>query len=81
MSAKRASCAIKKFMKRFEKIVGFVQAQGFTVLGLDFSPIKGPEGNIEYLIYIEKSEMRREFERSNVQKVVTDSHDSLNGGE
>lgn len=64
-----------------EKIVGFVQAQGFTVLGLDFSPIKGPEGNIEYLIYIEKSEMMREFERSNVQKVVKDSHDCLNGGE
>ena len=64
-----------------EKIVGFVQAQGFSVLGLDFSPIKGPEGNIEYLIYIEKSEMRREFERSNVQKVVKDSHDCLNGGE
>ena len=28
---------------------------GFTVLGLDYSPVKGPEGNIEYLIYIEKS--------------------------
>lgn len=29
-------------------------SDGFKILGLDFSPIKGPEGNIEYLIYLEK---------------------------
>ncbi|MDO5124082.1 MAG: TlyA family RNA methyltransferase [Eubacteriales bacterium] len=29
---------------------------GFDVLGLDFSPVKGPEGNIEYLIHLRKSE-------------------------
>lgn len=28
--------------------------EGFKILDLDFSPIKGPEGNIEYLIYLEK---------------------------
>lgn len=28
--------------------------EGFRILDLDFSPIKGPEGNIEYLIYLEK---------------------------
>ncbi len=27
---------------------------GFTIKGLDFSPIKGPEGNIEYLMYLSK---------------------------
>jgi len=27
---------------------------GFTVLGLTYSPIRGPEGNIEYLAYLEK---------------------------
>lgn len=36
------------------KIVVFAQMTGFTVLGLTFSPIKGPEGNIEYLIHLQK---------------------------
>lgn len=36
------------------KIVVFARMTGFTVLDLAFSPIKGPEGNIEYLIYIRK---------------------------
>jgi len=38
-----------------EKIIGLVHAEGFGILGLDFSPVKGPEGNIEYLIYIKKA--------------------------
>ena len=29
---------------------------GFSILGLDYSPIKGPAGNIEYLLYLEKNE-------------------------
>ena len=39
-----------------EKIYNFAIESGFTVAGLDFSPIKGPEGNIEYLIYIKNYE-------------------------
>ncbi len=35
-------------------IIAFARECGFTISGLDFSPIKGPEGNIEYLIYISK---------------------------
>lgn len=31
-------------------------SEGFRILDLDFSPIKGPEGNIEYLIYLEKQD-------------------------
>ncbi len=37
-----------------EKIVLYAKMTGFTVNGLTFSPIKGPEGNIEYLICLEK---------------------------
>ena len=33
---------------------------GFSVLGLDFSPIKGPEGNIEFLLYLQKDSSRDE---------------------
>jgi 23S rRNA (cytidine1920-2'-O)/16S rRNA (cytidine1409-2'-O)-methyltransferase len=29
---------------------------GFVVLGLTYSPIKGPEGNIEYLVYLQKTD-------------------------
>lgn len=39
-----------------DKIVTFAVAEGFQVLDIDFSPIKGPEGNIEYLIHLKKSE-------------------------
>lgn len=38
-----------------KKIVDFVDIAGFEILHLDFSPIKGPEGNIEYLIHIRKN--------------------------
>ncbi len=37
-------------------IRSFCLENGYSVLNLDFSPIKGPEGNIEYLIHIEKSD-------------------------
>lgn len=36
------------------KVVDYADLVGFKILGLEFSPIKGPEGNIEYLIYLEK---------------------------
>lgn len=36
------------------KIVSFAKSIGFQILHLDYSPIKGPEGNIEYLIHLQK---------------------------
>lgn len=39
-----------------EKIVDYADLIGFEVLSVEFSPIKGPEGNIEYLIHIQKKE-------------------------
>ena len=38
-----------------EGILDFVPQTGLTVLGLDYSPIKGPEGNIEFLLYMRKT--------------------------
>ncbi|MCR4909625.1 MAG: TlyA family RNA methyltransferase [Lachnospiraceae bacterium] len=35
-------------------VLGFSKEEGFRVLGLDYSPIRGPKGNIEYLLYLEK---------------------------
>lgn len=39
-----------------EAVTGYAHDAGFAVLALDFSPIKGPEGNIEYLIHLKKCE-------------------------
>ena len=39
-----------------ENVTAMADGLGFDVLGLDFSPIRGPEGNIEYLMYIVKRE-------------------------
>ncbi len=39
-----------------QKVIGYATEQGFFTKGLEFSPIKGPEGNIEYLIYLTRSE-------------------------
>lgn len=38
-----------------DKVIKHVVSLGFGILNLDYSPIKGPEGNIEYLLHIQKS--------------------------
>lgn len=43
-----------------EKIYSLADILGFAIHGLEHSPIKGPEGNIEYLIYIEKDPAHNE---------------------
>ena len=49
---------------------------GFTVLGLTYSPIRGPEGNIEYLGYLEKGPWQeRTFD---LKALVDESHRALN---
>ena len=45
----------KVHCKVVQKIVDLSTSLGFAVLGLTWSPVKGPEGNIEYLIYLGKS--------------------------
>lgn len=46
----------KVHLEVVREVMCFALAMGFQVLALSFSPIKGPEGNIEYLLYIEKPE-------------------------
>jgi len=46
-----------------ENTLAFTKEIGFSVQGLDFSPVRGPEGNIEYLMYIQKSDIpSKEFD-------------------
>lgn len=58
-------------------IIEFVLGNGFSVIGLDFSPVKGPEGNIEYLIYIQKSDLPQKAVDINIDELVSKSHDKL----
>ena len=62
-----------------EMIVNYVRAQNLGILALDFSPIKGPEGNIEYLIYLDKSQtgMAEEEVTARLEEVVAESHKIL----
>lgn len=64
-----------------EMIANYVRAQNLGILGLSFSPIKGPEGNIEYLIYLDKSQtgMSEEEVQTKLEEVVTESHKILSG--
>ena len=39
-----------------EMVLSYATSIGFGILNLDFSPIKGPEGNIEYLVHLQKTE-------------------------
>lgn len=45
-----------------EKVIGYAQNAGFLVLALDYSPITGPNGNIEYLCLLQKTEKNSEKE-------------------
>lgn len=57
--------------------MGYAAANGFVVRGLDFSPVKGPEGNIEYLMFVQKSEQPGVLDDSVAEQVVAASHSSL----
>lgn len=60
-----------------EKIIGLAIENGFSVLGLQFSPIKGPEGNIEYLIYLQKSIKPYIADTVDAKALVNQSHMEL----
>ncbi len=58
-----------------QDFLNFAPTAGFTVLGLDYSPIRGPEGNIEYLALLQKGQHKeKQFDAS---AVVEASHGQL----
>lgn len=59
------------------RIMEYAVQTGFSILALDFSPIKGPEGNIEYLLYLEKKEGTEEA--ADVQTILDVQYQSLAG--
>lgn len=69
----------KVHLQVIEQITQFASSIGFELLHLDFSPIKGPEGNIEYLLHMRKCSDGEEqkdipFDK---ERVVNESHETL----
>ena len=61
-----------------EKIVNYALENNLRILNIDFSPIKGPEGNREYLIYLKKSnEKQEDFDFNLIDEIVNTSHIDL----
>lgn len=59
------------------KITEFAAENGFAVIDVDFSPIKGPEGNIEYLMFIEKREKGEMLWSGSARELADRSHETL----
>ncbi|MFQ9515545.1 MAG: TlyA family RNA methyltransferase [Eubacterium sp.] len=61
-----------------EKVIDYAKSIGFEILNLDFSPVKGPEGNIEYLLYLQNhSDDTYQDNPVDAEQVVEDSHITL----
>ena len=56
---------------------GYAMANLFTPAGLDFSPIKGPEGNIEFLMYVQHCENPQPLPESLIEQTVAKAHETL----
>lgn len=63
-----------------ESVILYAGSLGFTICGLDYSPIRGPEGNIEYLLYIRNE--HQEYagitpeEKQKIIQIVDDAHEN-----
>lgn len=60
-----------------ENVLGFALENGFSIHHLEYSPIKGPEGNIEYLVHIEKSSEPHKDPSVDLYAVVDAAHEEL----
>ena len=61
-----------------EKVTEFAVSIGFSVLEITFSPIKGPEGNIEYLVHLKKCpEEEAKIETKELDQVVDEAFAAL----
>lgn len=68
---------IKVHFEVIKTVLDFARSIGFFAAGLSFSPIKGPEGNIEYLAYLKKCECEDNITDEVIQTVVDKSHNTL----
>lgn len=62
-----------------ENTVAQAVENGFSVEGLDFSPVRGPEGNIEYLMLLHKTDTASAVFSTDIKELVRLSHETLDG--
>lgn len=60
-----------------ERAVGFAKNAGFGIVGLEFSPIKGPQGNIEYLMVLTRKDPELNVSSEEIKALVESSHNEL----
>ena len=60
-----------------EKVADCAAELGFALRGLDYSPIKGPEGNIEYLLFLQKGGEENVLSEELIAQVVSQAHENL----
>lgn len=72
---------VKTHIEVCEKIFNFLPSCGFSLMGATFSPIKGPEGNIEYLFHIKKVDGENKLSIEELTQIVEESHESLKGSQ
>ena len=65
-----------------EKVLLYSNNLGFKICEVDYSPIKGPAGNIEYIAFMKKQNKKQNIDlfiiREQIKKVVEESHKELN---
>ncbi|WP_130837013.1 TlyA family RNA methyltransferase [Lachnoclostridium sp. Marseille-P6806] len=59
------------------RVAEYAEAAGFCVRGLDYSPIRGPEGNIEYLLWLGGAGERTELTDGSIAALVGAAHEEL----
>ena len=57
-----------------ENVTGFLEENGFGIIGLTYSPIKGPKGNIEFLAYVRAGTESGEYD---IEELVKEAHQKL----
>lgn len=60
-----------------ENALSYARDNKFRILGLDYSPVRGPEGNIEYLMHIEKSAEQDLISNDIIKDIVAKAHETL----
>ena len=60
-----------------ENVINFAKNLGYTIKGLTFSSIKGPSGNIEYLVWLSTNKTE-EAEDFNIKEIIDTAFETLN---